>query len=207
MSHVEQAFMERRWAWLTKSVLWSTGGHWKQRFCYAAATVWGCIGWYGWARLFYLMYMSISCQEAQLHSEISTLYEEHMLQHSPLPNRFCSGSGNPRRLLWLALVSSQSSLTTDSGLNFWHISPLGITTWFVIAAGRWQCWRKGEYNSFPNAVYICWCFFVAPGIAVVRVVTEICCGGENSFKCQLLLLCPKPDCDRNIDTSNVSKSV
>lgn len=110
-----------------------------------------------------------SCQEAKLQSGISTLYEEHMLQHSPLPNRFCSGSRNPRRWLWLALA-------TGSGLNISHISPSSITLWFLITAGRWHCWRKVEYNSFPNAVCIHWWVFFAPGTSAVTVVIGICCG-------------------------------
>lgn len=94
-SLVEQAFMERRWAWLTKSVLWSMGDHWKQRMCCAAAVIWGCVGWYGWARLFRSICMNISCQEAKLQSEISVLYEKHMLQLSPLPGRFFVGAEIP----------------------------------------------------------------------------------------------------------------
>lgn len=135
------------------------GDHWKRRMCCAAAITWGCVGWYGWARLFHLICMNISCQEAKLQSEISALYEKHMLQLSPLPGRFCSGSRNPRSLLWLALVSSQRSVTSGSDLNNWHISPSSITTCFVFTAGRWHYWRKDEYDSFSNTVCIYWCFF------------------------------------------------
>lgn len=67
MSHVEQAFMERRWVWLTKSVLEGTGS--VCCVCCTAATIWECVGWYGWARLIYLICRSISCQETELQPE------------------------------------------------------------------------------------------------------------------------------------------
>jgi len=73
-----------------------------------------------------------------------------MLQHGPSPNGFCSGSGNPGRWLWLALVGSRRSLATGSGLGTQHVSPSSITAWFGITAERWHCWRKDEYDSVPN---------------------------------------------------------
>lgn len=183
------------------------GDHWKRRMCCAAAITWGCVGWYGWARLFHLICMNISCQEAELQSEISALYEKHMLQLSPLPGRFCSGSRNPRSLLWLALVSSQRSVTSGSDLNNWRISPSSITTCFVFTAGRWHYWRKDEYNSFSNTVCIHWCFFFLFLALLFLRLSLRSVGGMQNWKCQLLLLCSNPGCDGPIDTNNTSKSV
>lgn len=105
-----------------------------------------------------------------------------MLQLSPLPGRFCSGSRNPRSSLWLALVSSQRSITSGSDLNNWHISPSGILPGLFLQQEDGTA--GGRMNKiFSNAtafVYIWWVYtgvsFFVLGTAVPEVVIGICWG-------------------------------
>lgn len=170
--------MERRWAWLTKCVL---EDHWKQRMLCTAATKWGCVGWYGWARLFRSTCTSISCQETEVRS---ALYEEPLF----FTKQILQWEHTSQEVVMTCLASSQMIQATGSSWRF------GTSLLVCLYIRKMTLQEKGWIQILSQIKC------VSTGASV----TGICCRGEQGWKHLVMLLRPSPDHNGSIYTSNIS---